>query len=139
MNAVDTNVFLYLLDADDPAKQVKAVNLLDRLMLKSIDTLLIWQVAGEFLSQLCRWEALGRLSANERKSAFNNVRAMFVLQLPTGAVLDLAIEMRSRFNLSHWDSMLLAACKEANVETLYSEDMDSNTDYDRLVIVNPFK
>lgn len=31
-----------------------------------------------------------------------------------------------------------AACKEAGVTTLYSEDMDSGTDYDGLVIVNPF-
>lgn len=34
--------------------------------------------------------------------------------------------------------MLLAACKEAGVTTLYSEDMDSGTDYDGLTILNPF-
>ena len=34
--------------------------------------------------------------------------------------------------------MLLAACKEAGVTTLFSEDMDPGTDYDGLTIVNPF-
>ena len=34
--------------------------------------------------------------------------------------------------------MLLAACKEAGVTTLYSEDMDAATDYDGLSVVNPF-
>jgi predicted nucleic acid-binding protein len=34
--------------------------------------------------------------------------------------------------------MLLAACKDAGVTTLYSEDMDSRTNYDGLTIVNPF-
>jgi len=34
--------------------------------------------------------------------------------------------------------MLLAACKEAGVTTLYSEDMHSGTNYDGLSIVNPF-
>jgi predicted nucleic acid-binding protein len=33
--------------------------------------------------------------------------------------------------------MLLAACKEAGVTTLYSEDMNDTTDYDGLKIVNP--
>ena len=34
--------------------------------------------------------------------------------------------------------MLLAACKEAGVDTLYSEDMAAGTNYDGLTIVNPF-
>ena len=34
--------------------------------------------------------------------------------------------------------MLLAACKEAGVTTLYSEDMAAGTKYDGLTIVNPF-
>jgi predicted nucleic acid-binding protein len=34
--------------------------------------------------------------------------------------------------------MLLAACKEAGVTTLYSEDMDAGTDFDGLRSVNPF-
>jgi len=33
---------------------------------------------------------------------------------------------------------LLAACKEAGVTTLFSEDMYAGTDYDGLAIVNPF-
>jgi predicted nucleic acid-binding protein len=47
-------------------------------------------------------------------------------------------DLRARFSLSHWDSLLLAACKDAGVTTLYSEDMDAGTDYDGLTVVNPF-
>jgi predicted nucleic acid-binding protein len=54
MNAVDTNVFLYALDADEPVKQAKAIALLDRLVAQPTKTLLMWQVAAEFLSQLRR-------------------------------------------------------------------------------------
>ena len=53
-------------------------------------------------------------------------------------MFQISFDLRSRFSLSHWDSMLLAACKEAGVTTLFSEDMDSGTDYDGLTIVNPF-
>lgn len=34
--------------------------------------------------------------------------------------------------------MLLAACKEAGVTRLYSEDMQHGADYDGVTIVNPF-
>jgi predicted nucleic acid-binding protein len=70
--------------------------------------------------------------------AFNRVVAMFPLQTPTLAVFSTANQMYSRFRLSHWDSMLLAACREANVTTLYSEDIDAGTNYNGLSIVNPF-
>ena len=63
---------------------------------------------------------------------------MFPLQVPSAASFKTSFDLRSRFSLSHWDSMLLAACKEAGVDTLYSEDMSAGTDYDGLVIVNPF-
>ena len=45
MNAADTNVYVYALDADEPVKQAKALELFDRLVLQAADTVLIWQVA----------------------------------------------------------------------------------------------
>jgi predicted nucleic acid-binding protein len=63
---------------------------------------------------------------------------MFPVVMPTAHAFETYFELYSRFSLSHWDSMLLAACKEAGVTTLYSEDMDAGTDYDGLRIVNPF-
>jgi predicted nucleic acid-binding protein len=44
----------------------------------------------------------------------------------------------SRFSLSHWDTLLLAACKQASVTTLYSEDLTAGMNYDGVTIVNPF-
>lgn len=53
-------------------------------------------------------------------------------------VFDFAFDLHARFSLSHWDSMLLGACREAGVTTLFSEDLDPGTDYDGLAVVNPF-
>jgi len=55
--------YVYALDADEPAKQAKAIELLDRLSLKPADTVVVWQVAGEFLGQLRKWELKGRLTS----------------------------------------------------------------------------
>ena len=138
MNAVDTNVYVYALDADETAKQSKALKLLDQLSLARANNVLIWQVAAEFLNQLRKWELEGRLTPTEVESAFRRARAMFTVQVPTEAVFQISFEMRGYFSLSHWDSMLLAACKDAGVTTLYSEDMAPGTDYDGVTVVNPF-
>lgn len=138
MNAVDTNVYVYALDADEPAKQAKAMELFERLLLQPADTVLVWQVAGEFLRQLRKWESQGRLASAATEAAFHRFRAMFPIRTPTEAIFQISFDLHARFSLSHWDCMLLAACKEAGVTTLFSEDMDSGTDYDGLSIVNPF-
>jgi predicted nucleic acid-binding protein len=138
MNAVDTNVYVYALDADEATKQAKALELFDQLALHPADTVLIWQVAGEFLNQLRRWESQGQLTTAQVETAFHRARAVFPVRIPTEGVFQISFDLRSRFSLSHWDSMLLAACKEAGVTTLFSEDMDAGTDYDGLKVVNPF-
>jgi predicted nucleic acid-binding protein len=45
--------------------------------------------------------------------------------MPAPAVLDRAIFLAARHSLSHWDSMIVAACAEAGVDQLYTEDMGS--------------
>jgi len=77
MNAVDTNVYVYALDGDEPAKQAQAIELFDRLMLQPAETVLLWQVAGEFLAQLRKWQSQGRLTSAEVEAAFHRARGMF--------------------------------------------------------------
>ncbi|MSQ94348.1 MAG: PIN domain-containing protein [Gemmataceae bacterium] len=138
MNAVDTNVFVYSLDAHEPVKQAKAKLLLAGLVAARPATVLPWQVAGELLNWLRKWEAQGRVSTDDAEAHFRDVLSMFPLAIPGASVFATYFALRKRFSLSHWDSMLLAACKEAGVTTLYSEDMAAGTDYDGLTIVNPF-
>jgi predicted nucleic acid-binding protein len=138
MNAIDTNVFVYVLDLDEPVKQAKAQELFERLSLASGSTVLPWQVAGELLSNLRKRESAGRINSRDLESRFCKFLAMFPLTMPSVQLFSIYFDLRARFCLSHWDSMLLAACKEAGVTTLYSEDMDAGTDYDGLTIVNPF-
>lgn len=138
MIAIDTNVLIYAIDADEPAKHAKALSLLGCLRQPGSSTLLLWQVAGEFLKGLRQRESKGRISAADVESFFRQYSAMFPLVPPSGQLLPHYFDLFARFSLSHWDSMLLAACKEAGVTTLYSEDMDAGTDYDGLRIVNPF-
>ena len=139
MNAVDTNVFVYFFDDEEPAKQAKATELLDRLVQPPSETVLLWQVAGESLSCLRRWDSAGKRSDADVDADIQDILAMFPLAFPTKEVILRALHLHSRYSLSHWDGMLVAACIEAGVDTLYSEDLDDGATYDSVEIVNPFR
>ena len=125
MNAVDTNVLVYLVDSEEPAKQRQAVQLFDDLANKSAPTVLVWQVAAEFLSCMRRWEAAGRITRGDTLAYLQQLDAMFAnaYVYPKRSVLDISLDLSSQYSLSHWDSMLLAACIESGVQTLYTEDL----------------
>jgi len=123
MNAVDTNVLIYRLDRSEPVKRRQARALLQKLRADPAETVLLWQVAGEFLRQLRSWEQQGTLGRGSARRFVNSIRFSLALTLPTPAVLDRALDLTDRYSLSHWDSMLVGACLEAGVTTLYTEDM----------------
>lgn len=137
MNAIDTNVLIYRLDSSDLQKQVTARSLIRRLALQR-DTVLLWQVAGEFLRQLSAWRHQGHLSQDKVLRLSRAIRRMFPLILPTESALDRALHYAHTYTLSHWDSMLVAACAESGITTLYTEDMGAPRKIDTVDLVNPF-
>jgi predicted nucleic acid-binding protein len=133
MNAVDTNILIYVNDLRDPSKRAIASSLVASLT----DGVLIWQVACEYLAASRKLEPLGY----DRAQAYQYIRDLqqvWYTTLPTWTIIDRAEDLISRFSLSHWDSMIVAACLEANIEILYTEDF-GYSDIDGLKIVNPFK
>jgi predicted nucleic acid-binding protein len=138
MNAIDTNVLVYFVDENEPEKQAKATALVKRLSEKKAETLLLWQVAVEFLSCMRRWENDGRIDRKTILGHLEFLEATFPCVVPPFSVLFQSLEMSSRYSLSHWDSLLLAACHDAGVDTLYSEDLEDGMTYGSVTVVNPF-
>jgi predicted nucleic acid-binding protein len=66
MNAVDTNILLYVHDPGDLTKQATAASLVQSLT----DGVLLWQVACEYLAASRRLEALGY----RRSQAWEGIR-----------------------------------------------------------------
>lgn len=137
MNAIDTNILLYSIDKREPVKQGKAGALLQSLAASTGSTVLPWQALAESVNQLRRWQDSGFLTQPEFDQHSQSWRSMFPIAFPTIGVLDHALDLAKRYSLSHWDSMILGACKEAGVTTLYTEDMGSPTTIDGIQLVNP--
>jgi predicted nucleic acid-binding protein len=138
MNAVDTNVLLYSIDRSEPAKQLKAQQLLNQLHAAAEPTILLWQVLGELAQQLRHWRDQGKLTAADFSLHTQAFRHLFPLSLPSAEAFDRAMDLAERFSLSHWDSMILGACQTAGAMRLYTEDMGAPRNIDGIELVNPF-
>jgi predicted nucleic acid-binding protein len=137
MNGIDTNVLVYAFDFSEPVKQPKAQRLLDDLQAASAATV-PWQVVGEFLNCLRRWQQQGRISASDVDAHIDDLLEAFPIALPTVNVVRVSLDLMRRHSLSHWDSMLIAACIDAGMDTLYSEDLSDGAVYDSVRVLNPF-
>ncbi len=138
MNAVDTNVLVYRVDRHEPIKQAKARDLLRKLSACPTPTVMFWQVLAEFVRQLRAWENQGRIKWDTLLRYVGAIRRILPTTMPTPAILDKALDLSARYSLSHWDSMILGACVEIGVDTLYTEDMGAPTSYDGVQLINPF-
>jgi predicted nucleic acid-binding protein len=95
-------------------------------------------VLGEFVQRLRRWMNLGQMSQVEFEKQVQMTRGLFPLLLPSGPVLDHALDLAKRYSLSHWDSMILGACRAAAITVLYTEDIGAPRTIDGIQLLNPF-
>jgi predicted nucleic acid-binding protein len=133
MTVLDTNVFIYACDKSESERQQKALGLIERVT----DGVLPWQVACEFIaaSRKLREQGFTPADAWDRLADF---RQLFRLAVPSPAVLPVARDLHLTHNLSFWDALIVAACLEERVATLYSEDTPSRQEFGPLRVVNPF-
>ena len=133
MNAVDTNILIYARDPRDVHKQTTAIALLSSM----IDGVLLWQVACEYVAASRKLEQYG-YDRSQVIADLADMRGAWQTLLPSWAVLDRALRLLTKYRLSFWDATLIAACLEAGVSRLYSEDFDKSAQAEGLEIVNPF-
>lgn len=55
------------------------------------------------------------------------------------ALLKAAFEVQSRFQLSFWDCLIVAAAQRAGAAVLWSEDLSDTQRYGELTVVNPLR
>jgi predicted nucleic acid-binding protein len=99
----------------------------------------MWQTACETLSWLRRRKSEGRLTAEDVSSRFYALLAAYPLICPNAGVLEMSFELQKHHSLSHRDSLHIAACVAARIDTLYSEDMSHGATYDSVTVINPFR
>lgn len=132
---VDTNVLVYARDAGEPIKQACAMDLLRSLWESRLGRV-SQQVLQEYYVTVTRKLRPGLPKADARM----DVELLMAWRplVPSRSTLSKAWMLEDRFQLSWWDSLIVAAALESRCEWLLSEDMQDGLKIENLRIRNPF-
>ena len=134
---LDTNVFIYHLDATDPAKHATAERIV-RGALAEGDACISYQVVQECLNVALR-KAEVSLSLDAARSYLDVVLAP-LMQVPASqALYHRALDVQARWRFGFYDALIVAAAQAAGCSRLLSEDLQHGQRIDALTVVNPFK
>jgi len=130
---LDANVLLYASSnaAEDKAKRERA----QALMIASPFALSA-QVLQEYIANALRKKQLGISEANIH-AMLEFAATATVLPVSLELILT-SVQIRRKFQVSHWDATIIAAALELGCTTLYSEDLNHGQSYNGVRVVNPF-
>ncbi len=130
---VDTNILVYAVDnaGEDPRKRqiAREILLLPRLHLSI-------QVLNEFISVARNPKKLNL----SRDQECQWLREWFDYKIAaiTFPPFQKALKLHLSYQISHWDSLIIASARETDCSIVYSEDMNHVQSYDGVQVINPF-
>lgn len=133
---VDTNVFVYAEDRDEPQKRACARVVLQRIIDLQAATASS-QVLGEyFVTVVRRFPAA--LDVSEAQSRVAELRAAIDVVDTDADVVMQAIDGVRRYGMHFYDAEIWAAAKAAGARVVLSEDFASGSEIEGVRFVNPF-
>jgi predicted nucleic acid-binding protein len=130
----DSNLIVYA-GSKDPADAKKKK--IAREIIESEDIGLSVQVLQEFIAAASTKKRLG-IDDSETRTTIVALLAFPVAPMTTDLVVA-ALDIKARFQLSYWDSAIIAAAKELQCKAIYSEDLNDGQDYGGVRVINPFR
>ena len=132
---VDSNVFVYTWQANEPVKQPLCQQWLERLWRDRLGRTSV-QVIGETYVTLTR-KIDPALAAAEGWEYVSKLFAWNPLPVDM-AVASRARDIEQRYRLSWWDSTIVSAAQLQNCGMLLSEDLQDGAVFGSIVVRNPF-
>ena len=130
---VDTNVLVYAAEEKTPPARK---TLIARELLLLPDLRLSVQVLSEFIVTARNASKLN-LSKEREQRWLEGWLLLHVAPITSDTFLR-ALAIHTRYQLSHWDSLILASAREAGCAVVYSEDLNHGQDFDGVKVINPF-
>jgi len=131
---LDTNVVIYSYSEDEPEKQEIANDILEQY---NNQIIISNQVINELSNTLFRKFKLNADEVRETVLELNNNFPIVNFNLQTQLK---GIELKGKYKLQFYDSMILATALENGCSIVFSEDMQHNQVIEnRLTIINPFR
>jgi predicted nucleic acid-binding protein len=133
---LDTNVFVYSLDANSRAKAGRAAELIRR-AISTRKGVVSFQVAQEFFNVALRRFAQPMTLVEAEQYLFTVFRPLLAIHSSQALYAD-ALHLFGSHRLSWYDAVIVAAAVQGECEVLYSEDLQHGRRFESLRIENPF-
>ncbi|MBW2369637.1 MAG: PIN domain-containing protein [Deltaproteobacteria bacterium] len=133
---VDTNILVYAHDRDAGKKHIKAQELI-RSLWHSGNVAISTQVLQEFYLTLRR-KMSNQITISQARGAVENYFAWEVVKNNCYSILK-ASEIEERYQLSFWDSLIIAAAADAGSAYIWTEDLNHGQLIEGMRIENPLK
>ena len=132
---IDTNVWVYAVDAADPAKRTKALEVLAARPDK--DYVISVQVIGEFYSTVTG-KLKDAVSAADGRAMVERMKQLPVVPLDISLVTD-AIIGSEEWSISYWDALIVVAARSAGCRVVLSDDLSHGQSYGSVRVEDPFR
>lgn len=135
---IDTNVLVYCFDLSEREKYRRAHRLIKDL--KETSNLLISsQVLNEFINVVTR-KIEHPIPFENLKEILSIITEIFYISPLTSDNSFSAIDIKTKYRFSYWDSLIIASALENGCTRLYTEDLQEGRKIEeKLEIINPFK
>ena len=133
---VDTNVYIYFLldDEKNLNKNQKAQNIIKQFSNKEI--IISVQVLNEIYNTFLKYKIKEDIIHQKLELIISKTK-LIDTNLST---LNKCWQIRSKYNYSYWDSLIIASALQADCDILFTEDLQNNHIIEgKLKIINPFK
>lgn len=130
---IDTNILLYFYDKQEKEKQAVAIDLLMPYLEGEKAPWISVQVLQEFTNRLLTWQ----VSETEINDALELLEFWPVID-NSQQLFKQGLKIRKKYNLSFWDSMIIAAAQEAKATEIWTEDLNHGQNYGGVKAKNPF-
>jgi predicted nucleic acid-binding protein len=132
---VDTNVWVYTVDASEPQKQARARAILEPDA--ETDLVISAQVLGEFFVTVTRKFARS-VPEEDARAMVDRMARLPVVPIDTTLVMA-AITASRRWHVSYWDALIMSAAEAAGCQRVLSEDLGDGTTYGSVTVEDPFR
>ena len=131
---LDTNILVYSYDVVDRRKQEIAKKLMARAFAggSAIST----QVLGEFASTMLH-RARPPVEPRDLAAMLDILQPLRIVATDA-EMIRRAVEVRGRYGLHFYDSLIIAAAERAGCTRVWSEDLNSGQEYFGVTVQNPF-
>jgi predicted nucleic acid-binding protein len=131
---VDTNVWVYAVDAADPVRRERALAVIAPA--PGLDLVVSTQVLTEFYAVVTRKLAVP-LQADDAEAMVRQLSVLPVVAVDVSLVIS-AVAGSREWQISIWDALIIRAAEAAGCRRLLSEDLADGAAYGSVVVENPF-